>query len=41
MSALHACVASEGAKETLANVVPFRPVAPPIFIVAEEETFVF
>jgi uncharacterized protein (TIGR02118 family) len=41
MSALHACAASEGAQETLANAVSISTGGPPIFIVAEEETFVF
>jgi hypothetical protein len=41
MSALQACAASEGAKETIANAVFISTGAPPIFIVAEEETFVF
>ena len=38
ISALKACAASEGAKETIANV---STGGPPILIVAEEETFVF
>jgi len=41
MSALQACADSEGAKETLANAVSISTGGPPIFIVAEEETFVF
>jgi hypothetical protein len=41
MSALQACAASEGAKETIANAVSISTGGPPIFIVAEEETFVF
>ncbi len=40
MSALQVCAASEGAKETLANAVAISGGAP-IFVVAEEETFVF
>lgn len=38
MSALQACAASDGANETLANAAS---ICPPIFIVAEEETFAF
>lgn len=41
MSALGVCAASEGAKETVANAVAISTSGPPIFIVAEEETFVF
>jgi uncharacterized protein (TIGR02118 family) len=41
MSALQACAASEGAKETTANAVSISTGGPPVFIVAEEETFVF
>src|SRR6266446_8085710 len=41
MSALQACADSEGAKETLANAVSISTGGPPIFIVAEEETFMF
>jgi len=41
MSALQACAASEGARETLANAVSTSTGGPPIFIVAEEETFTF
>lgn len=41
MAALHACAASEGAQETLANAVSISTGGPPIFIVAEEATFVF
>jgi len=41
MSALQACAASEGAEETIANAVSISTGGPPIFIVAEEETFVF
>jgi uncharacterized protein (TIGR02118 family) len=40
-SALQACVASEGARETMANAVSISTGGPPIFIVAEEETFLF
>ena len=41
MSDLQACAASDGAKETLANAVSISTGGPPIFIVAEEETFAF
>jgi len=41
MSALQACAASEGARETLANAVSISTGGPPIFIVAEGETFTF
>jgi uncharacterized protein (TIGR02118 family) len=41
MSALQACAASVGAKETLANAVSISTGVPPIFIVAEDETFLF
>jgi uncharacterized protein (TIGR02118 family) len=41
MSALQACAASEGARETLANAVSISTGGPPIFIVADEETFTF
>lgn len=41
MSALHKCAASEGAKETFANAVSISTGGPPIFIVAEENTFLF
>lgn len=41
MPALQECAASEGAKETLANAVSISTGGPPIFIVAEEETFEF
>jgi uncharacterized protein (TIGR02118 family) len=41
MSALQACAATEGAKETLANAVSISTGGAPIFIAAEEETFMF
>jgi uncharacterized protein (TIGR02118 family) len=41
MSALQTCAASEGVKETLANAVSISTGGPPIFMVAEEETFEF
>jgi uncharacterized protein (TIGR02118 family) len=40
ISALRACAATEEAKDTLANAVSISTVGPPIFLVAEEETFV-
>jgi uncharacterized protein (TIGR02118 family) len=41
ISALQACAATEGAKDTLANAVSISTGGPPIFLVAEEETFAF
>ena len=41
MEALGACAASEGARETLAHAVAISSGGPPIFLVAEEETFTF
>jgi uncharacterized protein (TIGR02118 family) len=41
MQALEACAASEGGKETLANAVKISSGGPPVFLVAEEETFSF
>ena len=41
ISALQACAATEGTKNTLANAVSISTGGPPIFLVAEEETFVF
>jgi hypothetical protein len=41
ISALQACAATEGAKDTLANAGSISTGGPPIFLVAEEETFVF
>ena len=41
MSALQTCAASKGVEETIANAVSISSGGPPIFIVAEEETFVF
>jgi hypothetical protein len=41
MQALEACAASEGGKETLAHAVKISSGGPPIFLVAEEETFTF
>ena len=39
MQALEACAASEGGKEVLAHAVKISSGGPPIFLVAEEETF--
>ncbi len=41
MEALQTCTASEGAKETLAHAVSISTGGKPIFLVAEEETFIF
>src|SRR5579862_758424 len=41
MQALEACAASEGGKEALAHAVKITSGGPPIFLVAEEETFTF
>jgi uncharacterized protein (TIGR02118 family) len=41
MEALQACAASEGGKQTLANAVAISSGGAPIFLVAEEEGFVF
>jgi len=41
MSALQACAASAGGQETVANAVSISSGGPPIFMVAEEDTFVF
>ena len=41
MSALRTCAASKGAQETIANAVSISSGGRPIFIAAEEETFVF
>jgi uncharacterized protein (TIGR02118 family) len=41
MEALQACVASEGGKQTVAHAVSISSGGPPIFLVAEEETFTF
>jgi uncharacterized protein (TIGR02118 family) len=39
--ALEACAASDGGKETLSHAVKISTGGPPIFLVAEEETFIF
>ena len=41
MEALQACAASEGGKQTIANAVAISSGGAPIFLVAEEEVFVF
>ena len=41
MEALEACAASEGAKQTFAHAVSISTGGPPIFLIAEEETFTF
>jgi uncharacterized protein (TIGR02118 family) len=41
MDALQACAASDGGKQTIANAVAISSGGAPIFLVAEEETFVF
>src|SRR6202140_2498549 len=41
MQALEECAASDGGKEALAHAVKISSGGPPIFLVAEEETFTF
>jgi uncharacterized protein (TIGR02118 family) len=41
MQALEACAATEGGKEALAHAVKISSGGPPIFLVAEEETYTF
>jgi uncharacterized protein (TIGR02118 family) len=41
MATLEACAASDGGKQTLAHAVSISSGGPPIFLVAEEETFTF
>jgi len=41
MTDLEACAASDGGKEVLANAVSISSGGPPIFLVAEEETYSF
>ena len=41
MQALEACAASDGGKEALAHAVKISTGGPPIFLVAEEEIFMF
>jgi uncharacterized protein (TIGR02118 family) len=39
--ALEACAASEGGKQTIANAVAISSGGPPVFMIAEEETYNF
>jgi uncharacterized protein (TIGR02118 family) len=41
IAALEACAASEGGKQTMANAVSISSGGPPVFLVAEEQTFTF
>jgi len=41
MEALEQCAASEGGKQTIGNAVSISPGGAPVFLIAEEETFVF
>jgi hypothetical protein len=41
MEALEQCAASEGGKQTIGNAVSISTGGAPVFLVAEEETFVF
>src|ERR1700739_4855119 len=41
MEALRACATSDGGKQTIANAVAISSGGAPVFLVAEEETFVF
>jgi len=41
MKDLEACAASDGGKQVLAHAVSISTGGPPIFLVAEEETFTF
>ena len=41
MTDLEACASSDGGKEALAHAVSISSGGPPIFLVAEEETFAF
>ena len=41
MQALDTCAASDGGKETLAHATKISSGGPPVFLVAEEETFTF
>jgi uncharacterized protein (TIGR02118 family) len=41
MPALEACAASDGGKEALVHAVKISSGGPPIFLIAEEETFTF
>ncbi len=41
MDALQACAASDGGKQTLAHAVQISSGGPPVFMIAEEESFKF
>ena len=41
MADLQACAASEGGLQTVANAVSISSGGPPVFLIAEEETFTF
>ena len=41
MEALEQCAASEGGKQTIGNAVSISSGGAPVFLVAEEETFLF
>ena len=41
MQALQACAESAGGKQTIANAVSISSGGPPVFLIAEEETFTF
>jgi uncharacterized protein (TIGR02118 family) len=41
MEALEQCAASEGGKQTIGNAISISSGGAPVFLVAEEETFVF
>src|SRR6201993_4998920 len=41
MEALEQCAASEGGKQTIGNAVSISSGGAPVFLIAEEETFVF
>jgi uncharacterized protein (TIGR02118 family) len=41
MKDLEACAASDGGKQALAHAVSISSGGPPIFLIAEEETFMF
>ena len=41
MDALQACAASDGGKQTLAHAVQISSGGPPVFMIAEEESFNF
>jgi hypothetical protein len=41
MQALQACAESAGGKQIIANAVSISSGGPPVFLIAEEETFTF